>query len=101
MSFSFVFPENSEKKVRRLNGIRSEKKNPKTGRIPRSALRHGMACSIARHKTLHICPSFQKLFFVVCEGEIHSFLRFILPKKAFFVEQRREVLKVFFFMFIQ
>lgn len=42
--FYFVFPKNSEKKkkVRRLNVIRSEKKNPKTGRIPRSALRHGM-----------------------------------------------------------
>lgn len=59
-----------------------------------------MACSIARHKTLHICPSFQKLFLPVCEGEIHSFLRYILPKKTFFVEQRREVFKVFFFIYL-
>lgn len=76
------------------------RKNPKTGRNPQKRAKAWHAALLGTKHYIFARLS-RNFFLCVCEGEIHSFLRYILPKQAVFVEQRREVFKVFFFIFIQ
>lgn len=66
--FYFVFWKIPKRKnVRRLNVIRSEKKNPKTGRNPQERAKAWHAALLGtkhyiRYSSLFLCPSLQKLF---------------------------------------
>lgn len=95
-----------KKKFRRLNGIRSEKKNPKTGRNPQKRAKAWWACSIARHKHRYIfiaffLPVFPETFFCV-KVRFTRFSVLYYPKKpALWNSGERFLRCFFFFIFIQ
>lgn len=82
------------KNVRRLNVIRSEKKNTKTRRNPQKRAKAWHAALLGTKH--YIFARLSRNFFFVCVKVRFTRFSVLLPKKTFFVEQRREVFKVFF-----